>query len=86
MGFHSDDEPELGDRPIIASLSLGDERTFVFKHKTKPETKLVRLRLASNSLLLMKGDTQKNWKHGINKETRRCEQRVSLTFRRIVSP
>lgn len=83
MGFHSDDEPELGERPIIASLSLGDERTFVLKHKTKEFVKPVRLRLASGSLLLMKGETQRHWKHGIAKETRPCGPRVNLTFRRV---
>ena len=58
MGLHSDDEPELGRRPIIASVSLGEERTFILKHKSKRDLKTVRLRLASGSLLLMKGDTQ----------------------------
>ncbi len=83
MGFHSDDEPELGDRPAIASLSLGEERTFVLKHKVGELTKIVRLRLPSGSLLLMKGETQRYWKHGIAKETRPCGPRVNLTFRRI---
>jgi alkylated DNA repair dioxygenase AlkB len=82
MGFHSDDEPELG--PVIASLSLGEERTFVLKHKLNKSAKPVRLKLASGSLLLMKGETQRNWKHGIAKLTRPCGPRVNLTFRRIV--
>jgi alkylated DNA repair dioxygenase AlkB len=84
MGFHSDDEPELGDRPVIASLSLGEERTFVLKHKTLKALRPVRLRLASGSLLLMRGDTQRHWTHGIPKETRPCGPRVNLTFRRII--
>ena len=83
MGLHSDDEPELGRRPIIASVSLGEERTFVLKHKTRRDLKSVRLQLASGSLLLMKGETQHYWKHGIEKETRPCGPRVNLTFRRI---
>jgi alkylated DNA repair dioxygenase AlkB len=83
MGLHSDDEPELGPRPVIASLSLGEERTFVLKHKTKRDLKSVRLKLASGSLLLMKGETQRYWKHGIEKETRPRGPRVNLTFRRI---
>ena len=70
VAFHSDDEPELGHRPIIASISLGEERTFVLKHKTKRDLKSVRLKLASGSLLLMKGETQHCWKHGIEKEKR----------------
>ncbi len=83
MGFHSDDEKELGPTPIIASLSLGATRTFVLKHKTRPELKPVRLALPSGSLLVMKGLTQRNWKHGIDKETKPCGPRVNLTFRRI---
>jgi len=85
MGFHSDDEPELGDRPVIASVSLGEERTFVLKHKLNKLAKPVRLRLESGSLLLMRGETQRYWKHGIAKETHRSGPRVNLTFRRIAS-
>jgi alkylated DNA repair dioxygenase AlkB len=85
MGLHCDDEPELGERPILASLSLGEERTFILKHKRDKALKPVRLKLASGSLLLMKGDTQRYWKHGIDKETRPCGPRVNLTFRRILT-
>jgi alkylated DNA repair dioxygenase AlkB len=84
MGFHSDDERELGPTPTIASVSLGATRTFVLKHKTKPGIKPVRLDLPSGSLLVMKGTTQKFWKHGIEKETKPCGPRVNLTFRRIL--
>jgi alkylated DNA repair dioxygenase AlkB len=83
MGLHSDDEPELGPQPAIASLSLGGERIFIMKHKTRRELKSVRLRLASGSLLLMKGETQHYWKHGIDKQAQPCGPRVNLTFRRI---
>jgi alkylated DNA repair dioxygenase AlkB len=85
MGLHSDDEPELGERPILASLSLGEERTFILKHKRDKALKSVRLKLASGSLLLMKGDTQRCWKHGIAKETLPYGPRVNLTFRRILT-
>jgi len=83
MGLHSDDEPELGRRLVIASVSLGEERTFLLKHKSRRDLKSVRLQLASGSLLLMKGETQHYWKHGIEKETRPCGPRVNLNFRRI---
>ena len=83
MGFHSDDEKELGKRPVIASISLGQERMFILKSKTDKAGKPIKLKLESGSLLLMKGDTQKNWKHGIEKEKRPCGPRVNLTFRRI---
>jgi alkylated DNA repair dioxygenase AlkB len=83
MGFHSDDEPELGIQPTIASLSFGAKRTFLFKSKLDRSLPAVRLPLTSGSLLLMKGDTQANWKHGIPKERRPCGPRINLTFRRI---
>jgi alkylated DNA repair dioxygenase AlkB len=85
MGFHSDFEPVLGDRPVIASVSLGEERTFVLKHKTNKLAKPVRLTLASGSLLLMKGETQRYWQHGVAKLTRPCGPRINLTFRRILT-
>jgi alkylated DNA repair dioxygenase AlkB len=83
MGMHSDDEPELGRNPIIASVSLGEQRTFVMKHKFNKALKPLQLSLDHGSLLLMKGATQHNWKHGINKISQPCGARVNLTFRRI---
>lgn len=83
MGMHSDDERELGPQPAIASLSLGDERRFLLKHKNRKDLKTVKLALHSGSLLLMRGDTQQYWRHGINKETRPCGPRINLTFRAI---
>lgn len=83
MGFHSDDERELGPTPTIASVSLGATRTFVLKHKNRSDVKLARIELPSGSLLIMKGQTQKNWKHGIDKQAKPCGPRVNLTFRRI---
>lgn len=83
VGFHSDDEPELGRTPAIASLSLGEVRTLVFKHKHDKTIKDIKLPLPSGSLLVMKGPTQANWKHGIPKETRPCGPRVNLTFRQV---
>lgn len=84
MGFHSDDEPELGRNPIIASVSVGEQRTFVLKHRSRKDLKPVHLSLDSGSLLLMKGETQHRWKHGINKVAHPCGPRVNLTFRRIL--
>jgi alkylated DNA repair dioxygenase AlkB len=83
MGFHSDDEKELGPEPTIASLSLGDQRTFLFKHKNNVELGVVPVPLPGGSVLLMKGQTQKNYKHAINRETRTCGPRINLTFRKI---
>ena len=84
VGFHSDDEPELGAEPVIASLSLGEARTLVFRHRLDRSRKSIRIELGDGSLLLMRGATQRNWKHGIAKERRPCGARVNLTFRRII--
>jgi alkylated DNA repair dioxygenase AlkB len=84
MGFHADDEPELGPSPVIASVTFGEPRHFVLKHKFRRDIKDVKLLLPSGSLLLMKGATQANWKHGIARESKPCGPRVNLTFRRIL--
>lgn len=81
MGFHSDDEPELGPQPAIASVSFGATRTFILKHKKLPKT--VKLDLSDGSLLLMAGKLQQCWRHGINKERKPCGPRINLTFRLI---
>jgi alkylated DNA repair dioxygenase AlkB len=86
MGMHSDDERELGPEPAIASLSLGEERTFLLKHKSRKDLKTVKLTLPSGSLLLMQGQTQQHWRHGINRERQVCAPRLNLTFRTIHRP
>lgn len=86
MGMHSDDERELGPEPAIASLSLGEERTFLLKHKSRKDLKTVKLALSAGSLLLMQGQTQQYWRHGINKERQVCAPRINLTFRTIRPP
>ena len=83
MGMHSDDESELGDRPVIASLSLGESRTLLLRHKTRKDLATIKLALPSGSLLLMCGETQHNWRHGINAERNHCAARINLTFRQI---
>jgi alkylated DNA repair dioxygenase AlkB len=84
MGMHSDDEPELGAEPVIASLSFGDARTLVFRHRFDRSRKPIRIELGDGSLLLMRGATQRNWKHGIAKDRRPRSARVNLTFRHII--
>jgi alkylated DNA repair dioxygenase AlkB len=83
IGFHSDDEPELGEQPVIATLSFGAERTLKFKHKWGKE-KDIAVALKDCSLLVMRGQTQKHWKHGIEKVTN-ADGRISLTFRTIIA-
>jgi len=84
MGFHADDEPELGPAPIIASVTFGEVRTLVLKHKRRKDVKDVKIPLESGSLLLMKGATQANWRHGIPRQTKACGPRINLTFRTIL--
>lgn len=83
MGLHADDEPELGPQPVIASLSLGEERVLYFRHKRDRGAQGLDVPLPSGSVLIMRGATQDNWKHGIRKLTRQCGPRVNLTFRNI---
>lgn len=83
MGLHADDEPELGPRPVIASLSFGQTRTFRLRHRQRGDLKPVRLPLTSGSLLVMRGDTQRYWKHEVPKERSPCGPRINLTFRRV---
>ena len=83
MGWHSDDEPELGQNPVIGSLSLGGTRRFRLRHRVQTGLKH-ELELTSGSFLLMQGTTQHYWQHHIPK-TRRCvSPRINLTFRRIL--
>ena len=82
MGWHSDDEPELGAQPIIASLSLGATRRFVLKARAPGGPKL-ELPLEHGSLLVMRGATQKNFRHALPRTRKPCGERMNLTFRRI---
>lgn len=79
MGWHSDDEPINGVDPVIASVSLGAERRFDFRHKQTRE--VVSANLPHGSLLVMSGACQANWHHRIAKTTREIEPRINITFR-----
>lgn len=84
MGWHSDDETELGKKPVIASISLGATRRFLMKHKRKKQTRSFCLDLENGSLLAMLGATQHNWRHSIPKTSKPVSPRINLTFRKIV--
>lgn len=79
MSLHADDEPELGVNPIIASLTFGEARPFVFKHKANG-TRYTH-RLEHGSLLIMREGTQQHYLHGIAKTTKAIGDRINLTFR-----
>ena len=82
-GWHADNEKELGPNPIIASISLGEERLFQLKHNSNKLEK-VNLNLAHGSLLLMKEGSQINYKHQLPKSKKTKEPRINLTFRIIL--
>ena len=82
MGWHSDNEPELGPQPLIASLSFGAERRFLLRHRRKSVAP-VSMNLEHGSLLVMQGDTQHYWRHSIPKTRLPVGARINLTFRTI---
>lgn len=84
VGWHSDDEPELGPAPVIASVSLGATRSFRLRHRQRKDLAPVSIALEDGSLLLMKGATQRCWRHAVPKETGPCGPRINLTFRLIL--
>lgn len=81
MAYHSDGEKDLKMNGAIASLSFGAERKFSFKHKTTKER--VDFNLEAGSLLVMKGETQKNWLHRLPPTKKVLTPRINLTFRTI---
>lgn len=81
MGCHADDEKELGRNPLIASLSLGDERLFKLHHKKRKEN--LEINLGHGDLLVMSGALQHHWVHSIPKTRKLKRPRINLTFRKI---
>ncbi|MGR9000588.1 MAG: alpha-ketoglutarate-dependent dioxygenase AlkB family protein [Gammaproteobacteria bacterium] len=83
MGCHADNEKELGPNPVIASLSLGDERLFKLHHKKRKET--LDINLGNGDLLVMAGTLQHHWVHSLPKTTKSKGPRINLTFRKILA-
>ena len=84
VAWHSDDEKELGQNPIIGSVSLGAERKFKLRHKKYKENGLkAEIMLQHGSFLLMKGPTQHHWMHEIPRTAKPIGSRINLTFRII---
>lgn len=82
MGWHADDEPELGRDPVIASVSLGATRRFCLRHRRRKDLKLD-LDLPHGSLLCMSRATQHHWVHALPKTRRPVGERINLTLRRV---
>ena len=81
-GWHADNEKELGTNPVIASISLGQERFFHLKHRKIKEQRL-KIKLEHGSLLIMGGAMQHHWLHQIPKTSKPIDSRINLTFRLI---
>lgn len=84
MGWHSDDERELGPQPVIASVSLGAVRRFVLKHRHDAAARTA-IELPHGSLLVMRGDTQRHYRHALPRTARAVGPRINLTFRNILA-
>jgi len=84
ISWHTDAEPELGENPVIGSVSFGETRSFRFRHIYEKERKKVPVNLTHGSFLLMAGETQHFWQHQVTKTARKVEPRINLTFRVIV--
>ncbi|MGR9044638.1 MAG: alpha-ketoglutarate-dependent dioxygenase AlkB family protein [Gammaproteobacteria bacterium] len=82
VGWHADDEPELGERPLIASLTFGAERRFAFRRKKASLTEF--LRLQSGTLLIMRPGFQRHWQHSIPEDKSVSQGRINLTFRKVI--
>lgn len=80
MGWHRDDEAELGAQPLIASASFGAARRFLLRHR---EGRREALELGHGSLLVMAGDSQAQWRHALPRTARPVAERVNLTFRQV---
>lgn len=85
MGWHSDDEPELGPAPLIAALTFGGGRRFQFRHRRDRHLRTT-LVLPHNSLLVMPEGLQGEFQHQLPKTRQPVAERISLTFRRILVP
>ena len=81
MGWHADDEPELGPHPVIASISLGATRRMLIRPAAGGRSQ--RMQLAHGSLLLMQGTSQAQWRHCVPRTRQQVGPRINLTFRHI---
>ena len=82
MGLHADDEKELGPNPTIASISFGSERNLYFRNKISKE--IISIPQTHGCLVMIDGETQKNWQHSIKKTQKIIGPRINLTFRNII--
>jgi alkylated DNA repair dioxygenase AlkB len=81
IGWHADDEKELGRNPIVASFSFGATRRFLLRHKNTKEQ--LEYSVNHGSLIIMAGTTQHYWHHSVPKTAQDIGERINLTFRKI---
>ena len=81
MGFHADDEPELGSDPVVAIVSLGTARRLVLKPRRRSLGGGRAFDLGHGSLLVMGGACQRHYVHGVPPQPAVNGERISLTFR-----
>ncbi|MBO69171.1 MAG: alpha-ketoglutarate-dependent dioxygenase AlkB [Acidiferrobacteraceae bacterium] len=84
MGWHRDNEPELGIDPVIASITLGSSRRFVMRHCKRRDVSRLEVSLENGSLLIMRGQTQSLWQHTVPKTRMTTGLRLNLTFRNVL--
>ena len=83
VGWHTDAEKELGQNPIIGSVNFGASRKFQLRRIHNPKEKF-EVELGHGSLLVMMGETQHYWQHQVPKTAKKIEDRINLTFRKII--
>lgn len=83
MGWHRDNEKNLGSYPLIASVSFGAHRIFQFRRYVE-KMPIISVDLSHGSVLIMKGETQHYWEHRLPKTVKVTEPRINLTFRHII--
>jgi alkylated DNA repair dioxygenase AlkB len=86
MGFHADDEPELGPDPQVATLSLGATRHLVVVPRKRRDGEKRRYALQAGDLFVMGGTCQRHFHHGLPREPKAPAERISLTFRHLLRP
>lgn len=79
LGWHADDEADLGGEPVIATVSLGAAR--VLRIRPRRGGASVGGALAHGSLLAMWGRSQRDYKHCVPRTRKPVGERVSYTFR-----
>jgi len=85
MGWHSDDEKELGPDPVIASVSLGGTRRFLLQHRRRKDLPIHEIVLEHGSLLVMRARSQRAWRHSVPKTREAVAPRINLTYRHVIA-